>query len=64
MTDIDRLREVNRELVEALRYALPIIEADTEASHLLDGFNRKHNSKDDGLLFIKAALKKAGGGEG
>jgi hypothetical protein len=46
------------ELRERLKEWLPVMEGHAEASHLLEGFNRKVNKWDIRLEAIKAACKK------
>jgi len=46
-------------LLAALRLCLPIMEAHTEASHLIDGFRPRRNPNDHILEQIKTAIKEA-----
>lgn len=48
------------ELLDVLKIWLPFMEAEAEASHLIDGFKIKHNALDDLLERTKAAIAKAG----
>lgn len=51
--------ELIRELVEALEEWMPSIEAETMASHLMDGFRPKRNPHDEALHRTKQTLAKA-----
>ena len=52
MTKDERIEELST----ALRLCLPIIEAHTEASHLMDGFRPRRNKNDDILDAVKKAI--------
>lgn len=45
------------DLLAALLLCIPIMEAHTEASHLIEGFARKENEDDRVLAKIKATIK-------